>query len=352
MTPGEVVITKNLADALNRFFDGKIFSNVGILMDQNTKTHCYPLVKDLVPDHIPIEIESGEENKTLKTCESIWDRLTEARFDRKSLLINLGGGVIGDMGGFCAATFKRGIDFINLPTTLLAQVDASVGGKLGIDFQGLKNHIGLFKHPEQVIIGDQFLDTLPYEELRSGFAEVIKHHLIRDQHGWGPLVNTPLAEKSWHDVIEHSVAIKQQIVEEDPLEQGTRKLLNFGHTIGHALESFYLNRPGKHLLHGEAIAAGMIIESHLSALKMGMDKGQVDQVTDYLIDLYDPAPIHPEEIRPIAQLTTQDKKNVGGEVKCTLLKKIGEGIYDIKLGQTEVHDALSHYNEVLAQHHK
>ena len=352
MTPGEVVITKNLADALNRFFDGKIFSNVGILMDQNTKTHCYPLVKDLVPDHIPIEIGSGEENKTLKTCEIIWDRLTEARFDRKSLLINLGGGVIGDMGGFCAATFKRGIDFINLPTTLLAQVDASVGGKLGIDFQGLKNHIGLFKHPEQVIICDQFLDTLPYEELRSGFAEVIKHHLIRDQHGWGPLVNTPLAEKSWHDVIEHSVAIKQQIVEEDPLEQGARKLLNFGHTIGHALESFYLNRPGKHLLHGEAIAAGMIIESHLSALKMGMDKGQVDQVTDYLIDLYDPAPIHPEEMRPIAQLTTQDKKNVGGEVKCTLLKKIGEGIYDIKLGQTEVQDALSHYNEVLAQHHK
>lgn len=352
MAPGEVIITRKLGEALKAFFDEKTFSNVGILMDENTKIHCYPLVRDLLPDHLAIAIESGEENKSLKTCESIWQQLTEARFDRKSLLINLGGGVIGDMGGFCAATFKRGIDFINLPTTLLAQVDASVGGKLGIDFQGLKNHIGLFKLPVQVIICDQFLDTLPYDQLRSGFAEVIKHHLIRDREGWPSLIQSSLSDISWYDIIKHSVDIKQKIVDEDPLEQGARKILNFGHTIGHAVESFYLNQADKQLLHGEAIAVGMIAESYLSVLKNGMDKSHYNQIIEYLIDLYNPRAIYHEDIKAIAHLTTQDKKNIGSTVKCTLLKQIGEANYDITLGQEEICHALNEYNETLAKHHK
>ena len=352
MAPGKVVITRKLDDSLNGFFDGKSYSHVGVLMDENTKVHCYPHIKDLIPDHTSIEIESGEENKSLKTCESIWHQLTNARFDRKSLLINLGGGVIGDMGGFCAATYKRGIDFINLPTTLLAQVDASVGGKLGIDFQDLKNHIGLFKLPEQVIIYDQFLDTLPYDQLRSGFAEVIKHNLIRDKAGWSSLIQTSLQEKSWFDIIKHSVGIKQAIVDEDPFEQGVRKILNFGHTIGHAIESFYLNQPGKRLLHGEAVAMGMIAETDLSLLKNGLDQSHSDQIINYLVDLYDPKPIDIDDMLSISELTLQDKKNQGSVIKCTLLEQIGKANYDVSLKQKEIHNALTQYNEVLTKHHK
>lgn len=352
MTPGKVVITRDIGDSLNEFLEGKNYSNIGVLVDENTCMHCYPIIKDLIPGHVLIEIESGEEKKSIQTCESIWNQLTEARFDRKSLLVNLGGGVIGDMGGFCAATFKRGIDFINLPSTLLAQVDASVGGKLGIDFQGLKNHIGLFKLPEQVIIYDQFLNTLPYNQLRSGFAEVIKHNLIRDQTGWNAMIQTPLEEKSWHEVISHSVKIKQEIVEKDPFEQGLRKILNFGHTIGHAVESFYLDQPGKHLLHGEAIAVGMIAETHLSRIKNNLEENQCHQIINYLVDLYDPSPIDAEDMHPISELVLQDKKNQGSQINCSLLEQIGKANYDVSLGQEEIHHALTQYNELLAKHHK
>ena len=352
MAPGEVIITRKLEDVLKAFFDVKTYSNVGILMDENTQIHCYPLVKGLIPEHIGIVIESGEENKSLETCEKIWHQLTEARFDRKSLLINLGGGVIGDMGGFCAATFKRGMDFLNLPTTLLAQVDASVGGKLGIDFQGLKNHIGLFKLPEKVIIWDQFLKTLPYNQLRSGFAEVIKHNLIRDKHGWDSLIQSSWNDISWYDVIKHSVSIKQDIVDEDPFEQGVRKILNFGHTIGHAVESFYLHDNDKCLLHGEAIAVGMIAEAYLSVQKNGMDEGQCAQIVNFLIDLYDPNPIATEDMNSIADLTRQDKKNLGTHLKGALLKQIGEANYDITLGQKDITSALNLYNNVLSKHYK
>lgn len=352
MAHGEVIITRHIGDSLDEFLKGKNYSHIGVLVDENTRVHCYPMVKDLIPKHILIEIESGEEKKSLQTCESIWHQLTEARFDRKSLLINLGGGVIGDMGGFCAATFKRGIDFINLPTTLLAQVDASVGGKLGIDFQGLKNHIGLFKLPEQVIIYDQFLNTLPYNQLRSGFAEVIKHNLIHDREGWTSLISTSLHEKSWYRVIKHSVGIKQEIVEADPFEMGLRKILNFGHTVGHAVESFYLDQPARRLLHGEAIAVGMIAETHLSQLKNGMDENQCDQIINYLIDIYDPSPLDAEDLQSISKLALQDKKNQGPVIKCTLLEQIGKANYDISLGHGDIHDALIHYNELLSKHHK
>ncbi len=352
MTPGEVVITRNLRESLNAYFDDKNYSYVGVLVDENTRAHCYDLVKDALPPHIILEIESGEDKKTLDTCANIWHQLTEARFDRKSLLINLGGGVIGDMGGFCAATYKRGIEFINLPTTLLAQVDASIGGKLGIDYQGFKNHIGLFQSPQKVIIYGHFLNTLPYKELRSGFAEVIKHNLIRDKAGWTNLIKTPLKEQSWYDIIAHSTRVKQEIVAEDPLEKGLRKILNFGHTIGHAVESFYLNKPGKHLLHGEAIAVGMIAEAQLSKWKSGMPEKECTQITNYLVDLYEPASIDINDIAEISRLALQDKKNQGLNIKCSLLEEIGKANYDIPLEQKEIHDALVQYNQLLPKHHQ
>lgn len=174
------VIISPIQTSLTNFLATSDYAKVAVIVDENTRQHCYPRIETVLPEHTLIEIPSGEQNKHLRTCEEIWSHLTDAQFDRHSLVINLGGGVIGDMGGFCAATYKRGIDFVQIPTTLLAQVDASVGGKLGIDFRGFKNHIGVFTQPQQVLIDAHFLKTLPTRELRSGFAEVIKHCLIRD----------------------------------------------------------------------------------------------------------------------------------------------------------------------------
>ena len=216
-------------------------------------------------DAILIEIPSGEEHKNLEKCQLIWNALSSHHFDRNSLLINLGGGVVGDMGGFAASTYKRGIDFIQIPTSLLAMVDASVGGKLGIDFAYLKNQIGVFNNPKAVLINPVFLNSLPNNQLLSGFAEVVKHALIEDKCYWKEITTTPLEKMNWESIILQSIVIKNNIVTQDPLEKGERKKLNFGHTFGHAIESFYL-KLGKPILHGEAISLGMILESNLSKI--------------------------------------------------------------------------------------
>ena len=237
--------------------DISTYSKVAILVDENTKRDClYKLPK--IENPLIIEIKSGEEYKNISTCNFIWEQLTINNFDRNSLLINLGGGVIGDMGGFCAVTYKRGLEFIHIPTTLLAMVDASVGGKLGIDFKGFKNQIGLFHNPKAVLISTEFLDTLDESELKSGFAEVIKHALILDNPLWLKLKNTTFTDLDWEDIINHSVQIKNKIILEDPFEKGERKKLNFGHTFGHAIESYYLEK-GTPISHGEAIFMGMIL---------------------------------------------------------------------------------------------
>ena len=227
------------------------YSKVAILVDENTKRDClHKLPK--IENAIIIEIKSGEEYKNISTCNFIWEQLTINNFDRNSLLINLGGGVIGDMGGFCAATYKRGLDFIHIPTTLLAMVDASVGGKLGIDFKGFKNQIGLFNNPKAVLISPEFLETLAESELKSGFSEVVKHALISDNSLWVKLKNTPFTDFDWGDIIDTNVQIKNKIVLADPFEKGERKKLNFGHTFGHAIESYYLEK-GTPISHGEAV---------------------------------------------------------------------------------------------------
>ncbi len=347
MPQDRIVITDDLKQPITQFLSKKKYAKIAVLVDENTAQYCYPIVKNHLPDHTLITIKSGEEHKDLDTCQVIWRQLTEKAFDRKSLVINLGGGVIGDMGGFCAATYKRGIDFLNLPTTLLSQVDASVGGKLGVDFAGFKNHIGVFQDPQMVIIYPKFLSTLPFIELRSGFAEVIKHHLIYDNEGWSNLINITLDKQPWPSVIRHSTIVKSKIVEADPLESGLRKILNFGHTIGHAVESFHLDIPEKKLLHGEAIAIGMIAETYLSVIKTGLPQSDYEAISDFLIRQYNTKPIAESNFEEISALALQDKKNEGGIINCSLLSSIGKSVYDIPINREEIHQALNAYNSLL-----
>ena len=298
---------------------------VAILVDENTKQKCLPLL-DITVD-LTIEIKSGEAEKTLKTCDQIWKQITKAGFTRKSLLINLGGGVIGDMGGFAAATYKRGMAFINIPTTLLSQVDASIGGKLGVDFNGLKNHIGLFQEPTNVIVFPKFLETLSDRELKSGFAEVVKHALINDKDQWTYLIGQSFDSLNWGEIIPKSIAIKNKIVNEDPKEQGLRKILNYGHTIGHAIETHFLSSEAP-LLHGEAVALGMILENEV-AVKMGLlQKEASDSIKKYFQKNYK----FPNELPSYEDLLShliQDKKNDEKGLRFSLLKKIGTCEYNV-----------------------
>ena len=295
--------------------DVSAYSKVAILVDENTKRDCLPKLPKLDKSLI-IEIKSGEQNKNISTCNFIWQQLTKHNFDRNSLLINLGGGVIGDMGGFCASTYKRGIDFAQIPTTLLAMVDASVGGKLGIDFDGLKNQVGLFENPKTVIIYPEFLKTLDKNQLVFGFTEVVKYALIADKEFWNTILETPFEKLNWNCIIETSVQIKNNIVLNDPREKGERKKLNFGHTFGHAIESFYLQK-GTPIFHGQAIALGMLIESKMSDLS----KLEKREITEFILSNFT-LPYNPAKNKLIAFMQN-DKKNKVGKINFSLLKGIG-----------------------------
>lgn len=343
MLAHNVTITHHLSDTLSAFFHEHTFSRIGIVVDENTEQHCYPLLRELLPDHHVCSIRSGEQHKTLETCAQLWGFMTQAQFDRQALLINLGGGVIGDMGGFCAATYKRGIRFINLPTTLLSQVDASVGGKLGIDFEGYKNHIGLFQEPLRVIIDPQFLATLPPDELRSGYAEVIKHSLIADADYWPTVRQSQWRKHDWAKIVGHSVGIKSEVVAQDFREGGLRKILNFGHTVGHAVESFYLETD-RRLLHGEAIAVGMVAECYLSEKYSALSAEQSQEAIDFLLEVYGHRPLPESDLPAIVALAAQDKKNVASKIRCSLLKAIGEAVYDIDITADDIRESLVYYN--------
>ncbi len=343
--PDNVTVTDHLAEALAALLQNHAFSQLGVVVDENTEQHCYPLVQPLLPAHTVGRIRSGERHKNLTTCTQLWDWMTEARFDRQALVLNLGGGVIGDMGGFCAATYKRGIRFVNLPTTLLSQVDASVGGKLGIDFRGYKNHIGLFQDPLRVIIHPKFLATLPAAELRSGFAEVVKHGLIADADYWRSVKETPLAKQDWSAVIARSVQLKAEVVAQDFREGGVRKILNFGHTIGHAVESYYLETDTP-LLHGEAVVVGMIAETYLSQKYTELPADQATEVVDFLLNTYGYRPVPEAVIDPIVALARQDKKNTQSQIQCTLLEQIGAAAFDVPITAADIRAALGYYNQV------
>jgi len=345
-TPSNIIFSDEIGDDLRLFFDHYSFSNIAVIVDENTLELCYPLVSKSIPPHIVIEIASGEEQKNLITCQHIWSALTDNAFDRKALVVNLGGGVIGDMGGFCAATYKRGIEFINIPTTLLAQVDASIGGKLGIDFNNFKNHIGVFQNPLRVFLDAKFFKTLPETELRSGYAEIIKHCLIRDEDKFSEIMATPYDALDFFELTKHSVLVKNEVVLEDPTEKGLRKILNFGHTIGHAVESYFLEKPGKKLLHGEAIAVGMICEAFLSMEKLDLSKEGLKIIADYILKIYQPKPIEEDAVEGICQLTRQDKKNVGSKINCSLLKIIGNCTYNIQIDDNDIKSSIEYFNSV------
>ncbi|GGG25896.1 3-dehydroquinate synthase [Pontibacter amylolyticus] len=338
-----IYIGRDVLPQLKAVLQNLAFSKIAVLVDENTLHHCYPQVKPHLPEHDIIQIQSGEAHKTLQTCEHIWQRMTELNLDRWSVLVNLGGGVIGDMGGFCAATFKRGMYFVQVPTTLLAQVDASVGGKTGIDFHGLKNHIGVYKEPKAVIIDPTFLNTLPQRQLKSGYAEIIKHWLIADAAAFEEQRHIGLFTEDWDALIRHSVGIKSAVVEADPLEGGYRKVLNFGHTVGHAVESYLMEKPGRELLHGEAIAVGMLCEAYLSVKKELLTKRELDQIEMFMVSIYEKVKITEEDIQSMAKLALQDKKNTHSTINCTLLQGIGRAVWDQPVTLAEIQEALRYY---------
>ena len=342
--PKNVILTDQIETTLHQYLQAHSYSKVAVLVDKNTHAYCYPLIAPALADHLIIEIKSGESRKNLETCTLIWDQMTLQKMDRRSLLINLGGGVIGDMGGFCAATYKRGIDFVNIPTTLLAQVDASIGGKLGIDFRDFKNHIGVFQEPQRVMISTEFLSTLPANEFKSGFAEVLKHTLISDAEYWHKINQISWEEQDWQAHVLHSIQTKNQIVTEDPKESGLRKVLNFGHTIGHAIERQYLSTD-QPLLHGEAIAIGMICEAFLSESKTGLSAEALTQITQHIFKWYPKMPLAEDKLDDIAHDTLQDKKNTNGRIQASLLKAIGQATYDIEITISEVLEALDFYQK-------
>lgn len=327
------------------------YTSVFILVDENTHEHCLSYVmyqiSGLESAQI-IEIPSGEENKVLEICAHVWLTLTENESDRNTLLINLGGGVIGDMGGFIASTYKRGIDFIQIPTTLLAQVDASVGGKVGIDLSGYKNQIGLFSNPQAVFIDSSFLETLDERQLKSGFSEMLKHGLIADESYWERLNQIKIKEFNSDELsvlIEYSVAIKNKIVLEDPKESGLRKILNFGHTIGHALESLFLESDTS-FLHGESIAVGMIVESILSK-EIGLKDQEFDSIFSCFKERYTLPILTKKDVESIMVLIKNDKKNNEGKLNFTLLESVGKASFDNFISEKNVIEALSVYNTLL-----
>lgn len=340
--PDNILFADSPSKDLQTFLKTKNYSRVAVISDTNTARHCYPLIKDGLGDHLSFTVPSGEEHKNLQTCEAIWQFMTDQQFDRHSLLIILGGGVLGDMGGFCAATFKRGIDFLLIPTTLLSQVDASIGGKLGIDFNNFKNHIGVFQLPVLTMLHAGFLNTLSFEEKRSGFAEIVKHTLISDKEMWSVVKSRSISEQDWKTLIKHSVEFKARVVAEDPKEKGLRKILNAGHTIGHAIETHLLNT-GRKIMHGEAVAAGLITEAYLATKRNMLDKQDADAINQFILREFGKVPVELSDDEAIAGITLQDKKNKGNKILCVLLQGLGSARWDCEISADEVKEALHFY---------
>lgn len=332
---------------LKAVLDSKQYSSIFILVDSNTEKHCLQGFLEhtaIVPTAV-LTMPAGEENKNLTNCQKLWEELSAEGADRNSVLINLGGGVVTDLGGFVACTFKRGIDFYNIPTSLLAMVDASVGGKTGIDLGTLKNQIGIIQEPQGVIIAAEWLKTLAHEELRSGFAEMLKHGLIANPDYWETLKTiSDLSAHNLEGFIKPSVAEKTKVVLEDPYEKGLRKILNFGHTLGHAIESYYLTSPDKaRLLHGEAIAIGMVLEAFLATKCSGLKDAVAAEIKHTFKSFYPIITISSEDQKAIVDLLRHDKKNKAGRINFVLLKAIGQPDIDVEVPQELFAKAFEFY---------
>ncbi len=309
-----------IGDDLASKLNFNTYSKIAILVDENTKKYCLSLIPKL-KNTIIIEIISGEENKNLKTCNLIWNILLKNNFDKNSVIINLGGGVICDIGGFCASSYKRGIDYINLPTSLLAMVDASFGGKVGVNYDNFKNQIGFFKNPKQVIINQKFLSTLPSDEFNSAFGEIVKYALIGDSKLWKILLKNKIQNLNLKDIITKSIKLKNAIILKDFRENNERKKLNFGHTFGHAIESYYLNQ-GTTILHGNAVLLGILYELEISNLSF--DEKTI--IKNYILKNFK-LPDLPKKSK-LFSFIQKDKKNVHEQVNFSLLNGIGNCTVD------------------------
>ncbi|WP_299381510.1 3-dehydroquinate synthase [uncultured Lacinutrix sp.] len=334
--------------ALNQHLSDSNYSKVFILCDTNTNIDCVPFFLANIDTEIAydiLEIDPGEESKNLDICLGLWETLSEYGADRKSVIINIGGGVVTDLGGFVASTFKRGIDFINIPTSLLAMVDASIGGKTGIDLGTLKNQIGVINTPELIIVDTSFLETLPQLEMRSGLAEMLKHGLIYDEKYWNQLQDLSQSTiEDLDDLIYESIIIKKTIVEEDPTEQGLRKTLNYGHTLGHAIESYYMDNDNKErLLHGEAIAIGIILANHLSVKYCGFPEEKSNTIKSVIKAVYGNIDINEADYSPIIDLLKYDKKNEHGNINFVLLEAIGKPKTDCIVENEDILEAFKFY---------
>lgn len=341
-----VIISNNLEQmwqqAIKQCASNKLF----ITVDENTKKHCLPLIryiKELKKAHI-IETTSGEKNKNIASANVIWQQLSDNKADRQSLLINLGGGLLCDLGGFAASTFKRGIRFINIPTTLLACVDASIGGKLAINFNALKNEIGLFRSPDFVLIYTDFIKTLDYENILSGYSEMIKHSLIYSSSNWKTIQQLDVKNidyKLLNTLITKSIFIKNEFVKSDPREKNIRKALNFGHTIGHAIESYLIDKETP-VSHGKAVAYGMLCESYLSYKKMGLQRSDLDQIAKFITAIYGAITIPDNQYDYLYELMTHDKKNEDTKILFTLISAIGTVEINKLCPQEDVYASLDY----------
>ncbi len=342
----KVVISKDLQKALSEAIAECKHDKLFVLVDETTEQLCLPLIAGFgcMQEAQCIVIGATDTHKTLDTLSHVWAELQRMGGTRHSLLINLGGGMVTDLGGFAASTFKRGLAYINIPTTLLSMVDASVGGKTGINFGGLKNEIGVFNNANCVILDTTFLRTMDTENLLSGYAEMLKHGLISNEQTWAELLNLDLNDlDKLGDLVEKSVAVKQRIVIEDPTEHGIRKALNMGHTVGHAFESLALER--KPILHGYAVAYGLVVELYLCCVKTGFPQDKMRQTVGLIKENYGKMPITCDDYPKLIELMHHDKKNVGTDINFTLLGGIG----DIRINQTateeEIKEALDFYQE-------
>lgn len=345
----KVVISGNLERDLVNAISECEHDRIFVLTDETTQQLCWPKIKNFkaLKNSTPIIIKATDTHKNLDTLSQVWQALSNGGATRHSLMINLGGGMVTDLGGFAASTFKRGIDFINIPTTLLAMVDASVGGKTGINLGGLKNEIGVFSDSRFVIINTQFLDTLDHDNICSGYAEMLKHGLISDERTWAELVtfdlDTPDLSQLQRMVAE-SIKVKERIVEADPHEHGIRKALNLGHTMGHAFESFAMRR-GTPILHGYAVAYGLISELYMSARKTAFPTDRMHQTVRFIRENYGTFNITCDDYPTLIELMHHDKKNTSGIINFTLLGNVG----DIRINQTaneeEIKEALDFFRE-------
>lgn len=321
-----IYIGEKSFQALQRFLTKHQYSQYYIICDEHTFDHCLPSLLFHVPELNEaeiIELESGEDKKNLETCLQVWGALTDTGADKKSLIINLGGGVITDLGGFVASTFKRGLDFINIPTTLLSMVDASVGGKTGVDFEGIKNHIGTTCEPQAVFINPEFLESLSERQIKNGYAEIIKIALIADSAFWKTINKLHTRQQiSSEGLITQAIHLKNGIIKKDLYENNLRKSLNFGHNIGHALESACLQL-NKDLWHGEAVAVGMMIEAQLAYQKKRLTKKECESICTYIASIYPPVKLTKEMKALLLSFLKHDKKNEGHTLCFALPKGIG-----------------------------